>query len=258
MKVDRGLIEPLFAGRDARDLAIAHAVGRSEADGKHGRSAGRPVASCRRGVGWPLPRVAAVGEQDDAGDLLSPIAIANGRERALEVALASVRAQLPERGGLEAVADAIHLGRERLATARAAMSRSAATAPEPTAPGRRHRSAACCAICRRGPARWRRARSAAARARSDGTGTATRTASTSARHAASVRALARRERRQRPAVLGVGQAADGGRQQHRQPPRQRVGEMHQSSVVSRRDHSRSSLISADCRLALTVLRRPTT
>ena len=38
-----------------------------------------------------MPGVAAVGEQDDARDVLSPIAIANGGERALEVALAAVR-----------------------------------------------------------------------------------------------------------------------------------------------------------------------
>ena len=37
-------------------------------------------------------------------------------------------------------------------------------------------------------------------------------------------ALSRRERREGPAILGVGQGANGGGEQHGQPPWRRVGE----------------------------------
>ena len=105
MKIDRRLIEPRVAGRDAQHLAIAHALGRSDADREHGRPAGGSrAAACLR-----LPRIGTVGQQDNPRHSLAARAIANRGERASQIGAARVGAERVDAGRLQRLADAVQL-----------------------------------------------------------------------------------------------------------------------------------------------------
>jgi hypothetical protein len=105
VQIDGCLIQPLIAGRHGGDLMVADPIGRSQADRKYRRARSR-------GSGGILTSIAAVGQQDDARDLLTAIALANRGERPAQVAPAPVAAQPIEACGLDALSDRVELGRE--------------------------------------------------------------------------------------------------------------------------------------------------
>ena len=116
VQIDRRVIEPRIAGRDAEHLAIAQAVGRSDADGKHRRPTGfasDPTLTRPHPPDPPhRPRVAAIGEHDDAGDALAAIPLANGGQRAGEIGAPRVGGQAVDLRGRDAFADGEDLGLE--------------------------------------------------------------------------------------------------------------------------------------------------